>query len=70
MSKYFRACGIPAAAVSAETADTERKALRNQLIEREIKFLFVVNLFNEGVDLPEVDTILFLRPTESLTVFL
>ena len=70
MAKYFLACGIPAAALSAETADTERKALRKQLIEREINFLFVVDLFNEGVDIPEVDTILFLRPTESLTVFL
>ncbi|MGV7513085.1 hypothetical protein PJI12_29165, partial [Mycobacterium kansasii] len=26
--------------------------------------------YNEGVDIPEVNTILFLRPTESLTVFL
>jgi hypothetical protein len=32
--------------------------------------LFVVDIFNEGVDIPELDTVLFLRPTESLTVFL
>ncbi len=37
---------------------------------RNIKFIFVVDLYNEGVDIPEVNTILFLRPTESLTVFL
>ena len=35
-----------------------------------IKFIFVVDLYNEGVDIPEIDTVLFLRPTESLTVFL
>ena len=35
-----------------------------------INYLFVVDIFNEGVDIPEIDTVLFLRPTESLTVFL
>jgi hypothetical protein len=39
-------------------------------VNREINFLFVVDLYNEGVDIPAVDTVLFLRPTESLTVFL
>ena len=32
--------------------------------------LFTVDLFNEGLDIPTVDTVLFLRPTESATVFL
>ena len=35
-----------------------------------MNFLFVVDLYNEGVDIPEIDAVLFLRPTESLTVFL
>ena len=35
-----------------------------------MKFIFVVDLYNEGIDIPEVNTVLFLRPTESLTVFL
>ena len=35
-----------------------------------MNFIFVVDLYNEGVDIPEVDTLLLLRPTESLTVFL
>ena len=35
-----------------------------------MNFLFVVDLYNEGIDLPEIDTLLFLRPTESLTVYL
>ena len=38
--------------------------------DRRVNFLFVVDLYNEGVDIPEIDTVLFLRPTESLTVFL
>ena len=36
----------------------------------EVNCLFAVDLFNEGLDLPEVDTVLFLRPTQSATVFL
>lgn len=47
-----------------------RNELRIKLLNKEINYLFVVDIFNEGVDLPEIDTVLFLRPTESLTVFL
>ena len=36
----------------------------------ELRAIFTVDLFNEGVDIPEVDTVLLLRPTESATVFL
>ena len=35
-----------------------------------VRFIFVVDIYNEGVDIPEVNTVLFLRPTESLTIFL
>lgn len=47
-----------------------RKNVQKQLVSGEIKFVFTVDLYNEGVDIPEINTILFLRPTESLTVFL
>jgi hypothetical protein len=47
-----------------------RDLVRKKLIDKEINYLFVVDIFNEGVDIPEIDTVLFLRPTESLTVFL
>src|SRR5699024_9110530 len=47
-----------------------RKSAQKQLINGEIRFIFVADLYNEGIDIPEVNTILFLRPTESLTVFL
>ena len=47
-----------------------RDLVRQMLLNKEINYLFVVDIFNEGVDIPEIDTVLFLRPTESLTVFL
>ncbi|MEP6261459.1 MAG: DUF3427 domain-containing protein [Gillisia sp.] len=49
---------------------SNRGVLRNKLLKKEINYLFVVDIFNEGVDIPNIDTVLFLRPTESLTVFL
>jgi len=47
-----------------------REGLRKDLQKGTINYLFVVDIFNEGIDIPEIDTVLFLRPTESLTVFL
>jgi superfamily II DNA or RNA helicase len=47
-----------------------RDQVKDRLLRKEINYLFVVDIFNEGVDIPEIDTVLFLRPTESLTVFL
>lgn len=49
---------------------TDRSSIRERLTKKEINYLFVVDIFNEGVDIPEIDTVLFLRPTESLTIFL
>ncbi len=70
MAAFFNRSGIPALALSAESATEDRNNAQLRLRRREINFLFVVDLYNEGVDIPEVDTVLFLRPTESLTVFL
>jgi len=70
MATVFNRSGIPAAALSANSPDTLRSSIQRQLVNREINFIFVVDLYNEGVDIPAVDTILLLRPTESLTVFL
>ena len=70
MASFFTERGIPAIALSAETPGEERRAAKERLIRREINFIFVVDLYNEGVDIPEVDTVVFLRPTESLTVYL
>ena len=41
-----------------------------EAVAGDVRFIFVVDIYNEGVDIPEVNTVLFLRPTESLTVFL
>jgi superfamily II DNA or RNA helicase len=70
MAHFFSEHNIPAIALSAETPSDERRAAKDRLVRREISFIFVVDLYNEGVDIPEVDTVLFLRPTESLTVYL
>lgn len=70
MARKFNEAGIASAAVSADTNRDERAAALRGLRERKLNVVFAVDLFNEGVDLPEVDTVLFLRPTESATVFL
>ena len=70
MARRFREAGIAAAAVTGETAAAERENALLRLKAGELQVLFAVDLFNEGVDVPEIDTVLFLRPTESATVFL
>lgn len=70
MAKVFNESGIPAIALHGNSSDEERRTAKNRLVSGEIKVIFVVDLYNEGVDIPEVNTVLFLRPTESLTVFL
>jgi len=70
MADIFNLHDIPSMHLTAKSSDEERSAAKNRLVSGEIRFIFVVDLYNEGVDIPEVDTVLFLRPTESLTVFL
>jgi len=70
MARKFEKAGIPAAAVTSRTPAEERAGALGRLRAREVNILFSVDLFNEGVDLPEIDTVLMLRPTESATVFL
>jgi superfamily II DNA or RNA helicase len=69
MSDKFLEEGLKAAALTSDNA-TEREAMFTKLQNKEINYLFVVDMFNEGVDIPQIDTVLFLRPTESLTIFL
>lgn len=70
MARVFNDAGIPALAVSGETRREARTDALRALREREVNILFAADLFNEGLDIPSVDTVLFLRPTESSTVFL
>ena len=70
MANYFNEKGIPSVAISSKCSVDERDEAKSKLINGEYKFAFVVDLYNEGVDIPQINTILFLRPTDSLTVFL
>ena len=70
MAAHFNAAGIAAAAVTSDTPRDERAAALDRLRSGELRIIFSVDLFNEGVDVPAVDTVLMLRPTESGTVFL
>ncbi|MCE5196165.1 MAG: DUF3427 domain-containing protein [Negativicutes bacterium] len=70
MADFFNKNGLPSLSLVSQSADEERKTARKRLRSGEIRFIFVVDLYNEGVDIPEVNTVLFLRPTESLTIFL
>lgn len=70
MAEFFLAQGVPSIDLNASTPANIRSTARSRLERGELKFIFVVDLFNEGVDIPEINTVLFLRPTESLTVFL
>ncbi len=74
MAEYFSLQGVPAVAVHSQQAPGDGTLQRDEAItalERgEIKVIFAVDIFNEGVDIPSLDTVMFLRPTESYVVFL
>lgn len=69
MAEKFTLAGLRADYL-VSSRNNERDELRRRFRQKEINYLFVVDIFNEGIDIPEIDTVLFLRPTESLTVFL
>ncbi|MEI8033515.1 MAG: DUF3427 domain-containing protein [Chlorobiaceae bacterium] len=70
MAKFCNEHNIPAIALSGESDKEARSRAQRQLEIGEVSFIFSVDLYNEGVDIPCLDTVLFLRPTESLTLFL
>lgn len=69
LNDYFVSQNIRSIALHGQTPSTIRQGARAQLQAGTIDIIFTVDLFNEGVDIPTVDTLLFVRPTESLTVF-
>ncbi|ABE53596.1 type III restriction enzyme, res subunit [Shewanella denitrificans OS217] len=69
MASKFNLAGISADVLTSDNSH-ERQQKRQSLISGHVNILCVVDIFNEGVDIPNVDTLLFLRPTESLTIFL
>lgn len=69
MADQFRAAGVPAVAVHSGPASAARAESLDRLARGELAMLFTVDLFNEGVDVPNVDLVMLLRPTESPVVF-
>ncbi len=70
MAARFTEYGVAAVAVSGESSDDERRGALRGLRDGRVQIIFSVDLFNEGVDVPVVDVVLMLRPTESATLFL
>jgi superfamily II DNA or RNA helicase/HKD family nuclease len=70
MAERFNRAGISAQALHSDIGPTQQRDAIRRLERGELRILFTVDLLNEGVDLPRVDTILMLRPTESATIFL
>ena len=69
MAKKFTLKNIACGVLTSDNSK-DREVMQQRLKSKQINVLFVVDIFNEGVDIPELDTLLFLRPTESLTIFL
>lgn len=69
MTQQLLLKGIKADVLTSDNS-CERQQKQQAIRSGSINVLCVVDIFNEGVDIPEVDTLLFLRPTESLTIFL
>jgi len=70
MAQHFNRHGIESLAIWGDSPWAEREAALRDLAEGRVRAVFSVDLFNEGVDVPTVDTVLMLRPTESPTLFL
>lgn len=70
MARHFTEAGIKSTAVWADSPETDRRAALSDLAANRVNVVFSVDLFNEGVDVPAVDTLLLLRPTDSPTLFL
>lgn len=70
MADFFNRAGFASVALSGETPREERRSALEALKAGKLNVIFSVDLFNEGLDVPDVDTLLLLRPTSSATVFL
>jgi superfamily II DNA or RNA helicase/HKD family nuclease len=70
MAAHFQAAGMRAVAVHSGEGSAPRASSLEALRSGEIDILFAVDMFNEGVDVPNIGTVLMLRPTESTILFL
>jgi len=69
MAEYFNKHSLPALAITGKHTQKERDHAISQLKHGTIKIIFTCDLFNEGVDIPDVNTLLLLRPTQSPVIF-
>lgn len=70
MASCFNEAGISSVSIDSDTSSDERRLARQKLQRGDINFIFTVDLFNEGVDIPATNCLLFLRPTESHVLYL
>jgi superfamily II DNA or RNA helicase len=69
-AEIFTASGIPSETYLSYTTEEEREQKIKRFTNGDIKIIFTVDVFNEGVDFPFVECLMFLRPTESKRIFL
>ncbi|WP_022795958.1 DEAD/DEAH box helicase family protein [Bavariicoccus seileri] len=69
MAEAFNRLGYKATYLVSDGAN-DRDQVKHDLESGKVNFVFTVNMYNEGVDIPDIDTVLFLRPTQSKTIFL
>ncbi|MBM3790739.1 MAG: DUF3427 domain-containing protein, partial [Acidobacteria bacterium] len=69
MAAEFTKAGITAEAVTGQTPADKRRSALTRLAAGDVTVLCTCDLYNEGIDIPSVDTLLFLRPTQSPVVF-
>lgn len=69
-ARAFSRAGIPSAALSGQTPTADRRRTLAQLRAGEVQVIFSVDVLSEGVDIPNVNTVLLMRPTQSATIFL
>jgi len=70
MAEFFNARGLRAVAVHAGNESAPRTTSLQQLASGDLDVIFSVDMFNEGVDVPNIDTVMMLRPTESTVIWM
>ncbi|MCY3411338.1 MAG: DEAD/DEAH box helicase family protein [Candidatus Heimdallarchaeota archaeon] len=69
MEEYFSSKGVKVLSLTSKTEKSLRRNAIKDLEDGKIEIIFTVDLFNEGVDIPSLDTLLFIRPTESVAIY-
>lgn len=70
MKRKFKEYGVESEVVLGETSKKDRTNIIENFKKGQNKLIFVVDIFNEGIDIPDIETVMFLRPTTSYTIFI